>query len=287
MLMGLKLDIGFAQGEVYRRLYGSRDILAFLKELGFEAVETPVGPETDLGQLREHIARCTGAGLKTSLHPYSEATIFNVAYFSPEADNPCRELHERFLSIAAEAAKSQQLPTIVNVHGAAAGSDEAREQLLNRSIAFFTWAGQWCRDNAPEVGTTVELQISPDPGEPRQRIGDTYAELLDVSIKCGVGVCWDFGHAYWNTRRFGWPIAPPAALLKRIVHVHCHDASTEDHQPLVHGTVPWREFIKLLVDHGFNGRVILEVPPDSFLRAGGMESLIDSATSLRSVLGGS
>jgi sugar phosphate isomerase/epimerase len=287
MLMGLKLDIGFAQGEVYRRLYGSRDILAFLKELDFGAVETPVGPETDLGRLREHIARCTHAGLKTSLHPYSEATIFNALYFSPEADNPCRQLHERFLSVAGEAAKAQQLPTIVNLHGAAAGIDEAREQLLSRSIAFLAWAGQWCRDNAPQVGVTVELQISPDPGEPRQRIGDTYAELLDVATRSNVGVCWDFGHAYWNTRRFGWPIAPPEALLKRIVHVHCHDASTEDHQPLVHGTVPWREFIELLRGHGFDGRVILEVPPDSFLRAGGVQSLIDSAKALKGVLRGS
>jgi sugar phosphate isomerase/epimerase len=286
MLIGLKLDIGFAQGEVYRRLYGSRDILAFLKEWGFGAVETPVGPETDLGQLREHIARCTGAGLKTSLHPYSEATIFNALYFSPEADNPCRQLHERFLSIAGEAAAAQQLPTIVNLHGAAAGIDEAREQLLSRSIAFFAWAGQWCRDNAPQVGVTVELQISPDPGEPRQRIGDNYAELLEVAAQSNVGVCWDFGHAYWNTRRFGWPIAPPKKLLKRIVHVHCHDASTEDHQPLVHGAVPWREFIRLLCEHGFAGRVILEVPPDSFLRAGGIQSLIDSAKALKDVLWG-
>lgn len=286
MLIGLKLDIGFAQEELYRRLYGSRDILPFLRELGFGAVETPVGPGTDLDRLREHVACCAGADLKVSLHPYSEATIFNVAYFSPEADNPCRQMHERFLAIAGEAARMQKSPTVVNLHGAAGGSDEAREQLLSRSIAFFTWAGRWCKDNAPEVVVTVELQMSPDPGEPRQRIGDTYAELLDVATQSGVGVCWDFGHAFWNTRRFGWPIKPPRALLKRIVHVHCHDASTEDHHPLVHGAVPWRDFIGLLLKQGFDGRVILEVPPDQFLRAGGVDSLIDSAKALNSVCPG-
>ncbi|MBP8912071.1 MAG: sugar phosphate isomerase/epimerase [Phycisphaerae bacterium] len=286
MLIGLKLDIGFAHEEIYRRLYGSRDILPFLRELGFGAVETPVGPGTDLDRLREHIACCAGADLKVSLHPYSEATIFNVAYFSPEADNPCRQMHERFLAIAGEAARMQKCPTVVNLHGAAGGSDEAREQLLSRSIAFFTWAGRWCKDHAPEVVVTVELQMSPDPGEPRQRIGDTYAELLDVATQSGVGVCWDFGHAFWNTRRFGWPIKPPRALLKRIVHVHCHDASTEDHHPLVHGAVPWRDFIGLLLKQGFDGRVILEVPPDQFLRAGGVDSLIDSAKALNSVCPG-
>jgi len=284
MLIGLKLDIGFAQEELYRRLYGTRDVLPFLKELGFEAVEAPVGPGTDLGRLREHIACCTEAGLKVSLHPYSESSSFNALYFSPEAGNPCRQMHERFLAIAGEVTQMQKCPTVVNIHGAAAGIDEAREQLLSRSIAFFTWAGQWCRDNAPEVVVTVELQMSPDPGEPRQRIGDTYAELLDVATQSGVKACWDFGHAFWNTRRFGWPIAPPEELLRRIVHVHCHDASTEDHQPLVHGAVPGREFIDLLVAHGFNGRVILEVPPDSFLRsAGGIQSLIDSAKALKNL----
>jgi sugar phosphate isomerase/epimerase len=281
MLFGLKLDIGFAHEDVYWWLFGDRDILPFLKELGFGAVETPIGPGTDLDRLREHVACCAGAGLKVSLHPYSEASIFNPLYFSLDEDNPCRELHERFFSVAAEAARMQQSPTIVNIHGAAGGGADAREHLLSQSIAFFTWAGRWCRENAPQVQVTVELQISPDRAEPRQRIGDTYEELLDVAVQSDVGVCWDFGHAYWNTRRFGRPVTPPEALLKRVIHVHCHDACTEDHQPLVHNTVPWREFLTLLRDHGFDGRVILEVPPDQFLRAGGIQSLIDSAKALK------
>jgi sugar phosphate isomerase/epimerase len=280
MLIGLKLDIGFAHDQVYRRLYGDRDILAFLKELGIEAVETPVGPETEPHRLREHISLCTGAGLRVSLHPYSEASIFNPLYFLPDADNPCRELHERFLSLAAEAARMQQAQAVVNIHGAAGGSDDAREHLLSQSVAFFAWAGRWCRDNAPQVHVTAELQISPDPDEPRQRIGDTYEELLHIATQSNVGICWDFGHAYWNTRRFARPLQPPEALLERITHVHCHDAHTEDHQALVHGAVPWRDFLRLLREHGFDGRVILEVPPDQFLRAGGLQSLIDSATAL-------
>jgi len=286
MLTGLKLDIGFSQEDLYRRLYGSREVLPFLRELGFDAVETPVGPETDSQRLRDHIARCTDAGLKTSLHPYSETTVFNPLHFSPDADNPCRRMHERFFAIAAEAARMQQCPTVVNLHGAAGASDDDRKHLLRQSIAFFTWAGQWCRDRTPEVNVTVELQMSPSPGEPRQRIGDTYAELLDVAMQSDVPVCWDFGHAFWNTRLYGWPITPPEPLLRRIIHVHCHDASTEDHQPLVHGNVPWRDFIKLLRSHGFDGRVILEVPPDQFLRAGGLQSLLDSARALRTFLMG-
>ena len=99
MLIGLKLDIGFAQDEVCRQLYGDRDILAFLRELGFDGVETPVGPETQTDELRDHIARCVGAGLKVSLHPYSEGSIFNPLYFSSDEDNPCRAIARAFPSL--------------------------------------------------------------------------------------------------------------------------------------------------------------------------------------------
>ncbi|MCX5646893.1 MAG: sugar phosphate isomerase/epimerase [Phycisphaerae bacterium] len=282
MLIGLKLDVGFSQDEVCRQLYGDRDILAFLTEQGFDAVETPVGPQTQPDELREHVARCVGAGLKVSLHPYSEGSIFNALYFSPDEDNPCRRLHERFLSFAAEAARMQQYPTIVNIHGAAGTDKDPRPFLVERSIAFFTWAGRWCRENAPQVGVTVELQMSPNTDEPRQRIGDQYEELAEIAQASGVGVCWDFGHAYWNTRHYRRPLVPPEALLPRIRHVHCHDVrGDEDHQPLVYGAVPWRDFLKLLSDHGFDGRVIFEVPPTEFPKAGGLQSLIDSAQALR------
>ncbi len=285
MLIGLKLDIGFAEDEVCRRLYGDREVLPYIRKLGFEAVETPVGPETQPEALRAHIARCVEAGLKVSLHPYSEGSIFNPAYFSSASDNPCRKLHERFLAAAGEITRLQHYPTVVNIHGAAGASTDARQDLLSQSIAFFSWAAEWCRRNAPEVGVTVELQISPNADEPRQRIGDTYAELREIATRSGVRVCWDFGHAYWNTFRYGWPLYPPDALLPHIGHVHCHDVrhydnGGEDHQPLVYGTVPWRDFIKLLVEHGFDGRIILEVPPTEFPKADGLASLVASAQAL-------
>jgi sugar phosphate isomerase/epimerase len=289
MLIGLKLDVGFSHDEVYRRLYGDREILPFLRELGFDAVETPVGPETPTDELREHIARCVGAGLKVSLHPYSEGTLANSLYFAPDENNPCRRMHQRFFTLAAEAARLAQYPTIVNIHGAAGTDKDPREFLVERTIAFFTWAGQWCRENAPQVGVTVELQISPNADEPCQRIGDKYEELLEIVQRTNpapaeAGVCWDFGHAYWNTRRYGWPLTPPETLLPHIRHVHCHDVSGgEDHQPLVYGAVPWRDFLKLLRDHGFDGRVILEVTSSEFVKAGGLQSLIDSVQALKEV----
>ncbi len=281
MLIGLKLDVGFAEDEACRRLYGRHEILPFLRELGVDAVETAVGPETETSTLMEHIARCIGAGLKVSLHPYSEGTIFNPAHFSHDENNACRGLHQHFLAIAAEAARQQGSATIVNIHSAAGTASQARDFLLDQSISFFSWAGDWCRHNAPEVGVAAELQISPNPDEPRQRIGDTYEELLEVASESGVSACWDFGHAYWNAYRYRWPLYPPEALLPRISHVHCHDVHNGDHQPLLYDTVPWRDFLRLLIDGGYDGRIILEVPPSEFLNAGGIRTLVDSLQSLR------
>jgi len=276
MLIGLKLDIDFARDGVYRRLYGKRDVLSFLKDSGVEAVEIPVGPETGAAPLREHIARCVDGGLKVSLHPYSEATIYNPAFFSPDQNNPCRSLHERFLTAAAEVARRQHYPTIVNIHGAAGMRADPRWHLREQSVSFFAWAGDWCRRNAPDVSVAVELQISPNHDEPMQRIGDNYEELLAVATRSDVVACWDFGHAYRNARTHGWPLDPPEALLARIGHVHCHDVCREDHQPLLYDVVPWRDFLKLLIGRGFDGRIILEVPPSAFMRAGGLGTLTAS-----------
>ena len=281
VLIGLKLDVGFSQDDACRRLYGKREILAFLVGLGVQAVETAVGPETQADTLRDHVARCVDAGLKVSLHPYSEGSRFNPAYFSSDEGNPCRRLHERFLSAAAEIVSLQQFATVVNIHAAAGTSADSRQYLVERSIAFFVWAGDWCRRNAPQVGVTVELQISPNPDEPRQRVGDRYTELLEVATQGNVAACWDFGHAYWNAHRYGWPLLPPQALLPHIRHVHCHDVHGSDHQPLLYDTVPWRDFIRLLMDSGYDDRIILEVPPSEFLGAGGVATLIESLRALR------
>jgi sugar phosphate isomerase/epimerase len=254
-------------------------VLATLREFGVEAVETPVGPETDGQVLMDHIATCQSHGLLVSLHPYTEGTAYNPACYADEQDNPCRELHEHFFDLAAEAARRQDGPTVVNIHSAAASSEHDRADLIDQSVRFFQWARRAC---APEVRPVAELQIRPNPDEPLHRIGDDYAELLEVVERSACGACWDFGHAVMNTRRFDLPLDPPTALLSKFVHVHCHDVDRDDHEPLVFGNVPWRRFLDVLGGVGFDGTVILEVPPGNLLAAGGLTALERSIEALRS-----
>ncbi len=280
MRVGLKLDFDFAENEVYRRLYGDRDVLAFLHELGVEAVETPIGPETDGDAVLDHVRRCSRAGLRVSFHPYTEQKPSNPAHFSVEDGNLCRETHERFLTLADDAARIQQAETVVNIHPAAGSSSDDRHRLVGQSVRFFTWVREWCRAHAPAARPVAELQIRPNPDEPIQRAADNYPELTEIVERSQVNACWDVGHAYMNARRFGDPLDPPAELLSRIVHVHCHDADHQDHQPLVFGNVPWQRFLDSAAAHGFAGTVVLEVPPRHFLAAGGIETLARSLEQL-------
>jgi sugar phosphate isomerase/epimerase len=114
-----------------------------------------------------------------------------------------------------------------------------------------------------------------------QRIGDCYAEHLEVIRRSGVDACWDFGHAVMNARRLGHPLDPPPEWLSRVAHVHCHDVGDEDHQPLIYGRVPWERFLEQLVEHGFDGIVVLEVPAEHFLAAGGFDTVVRSLELLR------
>jgi sugar phosphate isomerase/epimerase len=280
MRIGMKLEIGFAEQDAWRTLTGGRDVLALLRGLGVSAVETPVGAETDGSALARHLRLCEEAGLVVSLHPYSEGTRSNPAYFAPGAGNSCAALHTGFLGVAAEAALRQHVAAIVNVHAAAAPAGHPRRDLLEQSVRFFQWARDWCEKNAPDVRPVSELQIAPDAGEPIQRIADNYAELLEIAARSEVGVCWDFGHAFLNSRRFGTELDPPPELLGRILHVHCHDVDASDHRPLICGNVPWQRFLGRLIDAGFDGTVVLEVLPGAFLAMGGLAALERSISAL-------
>jgi sugar phosphate isomerase/epimerase len=151
---------------------------------------------------------------------------------------------------------------------------------VDQSIRFFDWASQWCNDNAPQVRPMAELQIRANPDEDIQRIGDGYDELLEIVEQSDVPATWDFGHAFMNSMRFGDELFPSKAFLNRVGHVHCHDVSKTDHQPLVYRNVPWQHFLDKLLQAGFDGTVVLEVRPEEFLNAGGLDALIHSVSAL-------
>jgi sugar phosphate isomerase/epimerase len=282
MTIGVKLDIGFDCNGSCRKLFGTRDVLGLLSRLGVGAVETAVDHETDFTALAEHIRICTGAGFRVSLHPYSEGSPCNPAFFT-KADRRCRRFHTMVFMAAEDAGIHQRHPAIVNIHAAAAENSGDRGALVDESIRFFKWGREWCAENAPHVTLVTELQFRPSSDETIQRIGDNYEEVLEIATKARVGVCLDLGHAYMNHKRFGLPLDPPQELLPRVAHVHCHDAPEIDHRPLVHDRVPCRRLLAAAIDSGFDGTVVLEVPTEVYLESGGMDALVQSVDKLRAI----
>jgi sugar phosphate isomerase/epimerase len=282
--VGLKIDYIFDEDRYYKKLYGERDILYFLYKTGIRALETPVGPEMDKEGIVEHINKCMKAGFTLSFHLYSEMGQANPAHFSLESGNICKNFHESIFQLADCAARLQRHESVVNIHPAAEHIKFDRKELVEKSIEFFKWANNWCQTNAPEVKPVAELQIRPNEDEPIQRIGDNYSELLEIAKHADIGTCWDFGHAYMNTQRFGDPLYPPDEFVRYVIHVHCHDASVEDHYPLGFGNVPWEHFLDILKKAGFDGTIILEVIPRNFLSTNGLNSLIDSVNSITRVI---
>ena len=282
MTIGVKLDIGFKNSESYRKLFGGRNVLALVSELGVRAVETAVDLGTDFSALARHIHLCAKAGFRVSLHPYTEGTVCNPAHFS-KPDPHCRQFHTRVFMAAEEAAVRQGRRAVVNIHGAAATNGASRRALVDESIRFFNWSREWCAENAPQVTVVAELQFRPHAGEAIQRIGDNYEELIEITRRAGVDACLDLGHAYMNASRFGVPLEPPTELLKRIVHVHCHDADEIDHRPLVHDRVPCERLLLAAIEHGFDGTVVLEVPPEVYVESGGFDTLVQSIEKLKAI----
>jgi sugar phosphate isomerase/epimerase len=282
MTIGVKLDIGFQRDESCRKLFGNRNVLAYIPKLGVRAVETAVDLDTDFAALATHIRLCTKAGVRVSLHPYTEGTVCNPAHFS-KLDPYCRQFHTRVFITAEEAAVRQGRKAVVNIHGAAGVVGSDRRALVEDSVRFFKWSREWCAENAPHVAVVVELQFRPHANETIQRIGDNYEELIEITQRAGVGACLDLGHAYMNASRFGSPLEPPAELLKRVGHVHCHDVDHIDHRPLVHGRVPYEKLLLMAIEHGFDGTVVLEVPSENYVESGGFNTLVQSIEKLKTI----
>jgi len=278
MRIGLKLNVDFDSSDVYRDLFGGRDVLSCLVELGVEAVEIPLTPSSDLSEVAEKAHRCHLFGLNVSFHPYTENHDSNPAHFDGPDSLPAT-MHQRFLGLAHQLTQSQG-KTVVNIHPAAGANGFPRNELVERSVQFFSWAQSWCADNAPEVQPVAELQLGTTPNEQKFRVGDSPVELTQIVQGSGVQACWDVGHAVINHQRFGTTQDPTAELWKRIAHVHCHGVDDEDHRILRSGDSEWRRFLEELKGKGFSGTVVVEVSPQTFLDAGGLTAVEESIAAL-------
>jgi sugar phosphate isomerase/epimerase len=200
------------------------------------------------------------AGLQVNLHPYYEVRGFGTA-----SENPyLRPNLEAVLVIAGEIAQQEGRPVILNFHAASGKRATQREVLLNHSFAFHDWLMETAAVFKADVLITTEHQLPPEPNLDRQRIGDNFAELLDLKAHQpadGFGLCWDMGHSTMRTAHYGDNLFPPKAFLPLVKHVHIHDVDLRqpvDHCLIGEGDAPLGDFVMSLLEVGYQGGWTME-----------------------------
>lgn len=92
---------------------------------------------------------------------------------------------------------------------------------------------------------------------------DGVSSIVETVNHPALGICWDFGHAFYNYRAGLIAAEPPAAFLEKVVHTHIHDLNSngKTHFPLREGVVPLARFCELLRCAGYDGVYNLELDP--------------------------
>lgn len=114
----------------------------------------------------------------------------------------------------------------------------------------------------------LELNRAKGDGDPGHTPG-ALLEMLEWAELPGLGICWDFGHYYYNvTHGEGREeMVPSETFLQKTVHTHIHavqDGTT--HFPLGRGRLPLGDYAAALRQAGYGGVWNLELEPERFYR---------------------
>jgi sugar phosphate isomerase/epimerase len=175
------------------------------------------------------------------------------------------EIEESYLPILGQGqaiAERQGAPCVLVLHAA---NEREEQAAFNRSstLAFLSWASDLVGTTFPGVRIAVELRHTNDATP--ARVDTSRASLIELVDACGspaVGICWDLGHDWENSRTEpGWDVTPSQAFLDRVIHVHAHDAGPTGlvHYPISSGKVPLPEMTGALVEADWSGSVTMEL----------------------------
>ncbi|MBC7222171.1 sugar phosphate isomerase/epimerase [Candidatus Bipolaricaulota bacterium] len=135
---------------------------------------------------------------------------------------------------------------------------------LERSRDLLRFSLSVLLPQAEKLGVKLALENLGN-GRDRGLVQNAQEHLAILSEFPGLWACFDLGHLHTLG---GSPREYIQALSPRLLHVHLHDnrGDWDAHLPLGEGTAPWRETLSALLENGFAGRVILEIPDPEGLR---------------------
>lgn len=265
MKYGVKLDPRNVNDPRWQERFGQPAWFFWrAREYGLGFVEFTLPEAMDPAEVARLGRLAWREGLSSAIHPYFygalAAEVFDRA--DPAGFLPVFELAE-------ELGKLSGTPTPLVFHAGRANGEPHRRPPDKAAAAageFLRWAGGQTRKAYPHVRVLCEtaMPVFHDSKGEWDRLADTYDTCLDLAAAAGVDICWDFGHTFGSVRQGKHPKFPPVAFLRRVGHVHAHDTvQTEsgpvDHRPLGEGLCPWRQYCRILAEHGYDGDILFEV----------------------------
>lgn len=126
----------------------------------------------------------------------------------------------------------------------------------------------WCA-SAAGLPVRFALEINRKKGriDPSVTCDGVLSMLNDIPGE-KAGICWDFGHYYYNMSRIdNTPdLLPPKAFLERVIHTHIHAVGPQGtHTPFVPGAqLPIERYVGALAQAGYDGIYHFEPSFDRF-----------------------
>ena len=108
------------------------------------------------------------------------------------------------------------------------------------------------------VDMVVENMRSVQKGTPSHRYCSSPDELCDIADACGIGVCWDTGHANITGLCQSEAIGYVGQRLK-VIHLNDNAGDDDVHYVPFMGTVDWNDVMTGLKSIGYEGAVNFEV----------------------------
>lgn len=226
-------------------------IFRYLKEEGVSHIEIKLPGTLSESDIYNVLGKVTEAGFGYTFHAPG-------GFVFPDEFENYITLLEQIVKISNS--HFDQKATII-FHGLSS-STNTREDLLRRNRIFVTRLHQVLAKYDVLLAFEI-LRDSDDNG--KLRTGTSYQEVIDLISPFpngNIGVCWDFGHGYSQSKRGIHEEIPPAEFLKLVRHTHVHDYKNKvTHLPLGQGQVPYQIYIQRLVDADFSGIFNLELNP--------------------------
>ena len=227
-----------AGGSVSRLLEG-------IRRAGAQSVELrSVGLDADPDEVLNAFEQCLAAGLAVTIHGHMpRASQNSSAFFLP--------YHKLF--------EAGQNPLIITLHALAEQAQTA--EILDRLANI-------AKANGLPVLLALENSRQKSPGDAAYSC-ESVCGILDLAADKDIGICWDFGHYYFNLTHFT-PDAgsiPPERFLLKVRHTHIHAVSNEKtHFPLDIGELPLQRYCDALNACGYTGMLNLELEPARYYK---------------------